>query len=314
MIPGQPLGLGIMLGLTALLVAGCGRSAAPSAEAVATQFQGRYESIGQGMGATLTLANEKLGYTLSDRGTYVARQPGLELVVLVEGDPLLLNPYGVMAVNPEKHPSVNFRLAQEFISYLTSYETQRMIGEYKLDGQALFHPDSEDWKAGRSGYRLPETPPGGRQRLVLATTTSTADSGLLGHILPPFERAYNAEVLVIAVGTGQAIALGRKGDVDVVLVHARSREDRFVAEGHGVDRKSVMYNDFVVLGPEDDPAGIRGVEDVAAAFGRIARAGVTFVSRGDSSGTHDREMSIWQQAGVEPLPRERRFAQSQGGG
>jgi ABC-type tungstate transport system permease subunit len=311
-ILGQPLGLGIMLGFTALLVAGCGRTAAPAIRAAATELQGRYESIGQGMGATLTLTNEKLGYTLSDRGTYVARQPELELVVLVEGDPLLHNPYGVMAVNPEKHPSVNFRLAQEFISYLTSYDTQLMIAEYRPGGQALFHPHSEEWQAGRSGYRLPETPPGGGQRLVLATTTSTADSGLLGRILPPFERAYNAQVLVIAVGTGQALALGRNGDADVILVHARSQEDEFVAQGYGVNRQSVMYNDFVVLGPEDDPAGIAGMTDAAAAFGMIARAGVTFVSRGDSSGTHVREMAIWQQAGIEPLPQEQRFAE--GGG
>jgi len=303
----RPWRLGILLGLIPLLVAGCARSETPAATQVPPQLQGSYESIGQGMGATLTLANEKLAYTLSDRGTYIARRSGLELLVLVEGDPLLFNPYGVIAVNPEKHPSVNFRLAQEFISYLTSYPNQQKIAQYRKEGEVLFHPSSADWKAGQSSYRLPETPPATKGRLVLATTTSTYDSGLLDFILPPFGEAYNADVEVIAVGTGQAIALGRNGDADVLLVHARSQEDKFVAEGHGVNRQDVMYNDFVVLGPEADPAGIGGMQDVAAAFRNMARASVTFVSRGDNSGTYTKEMTIWRQAGIEPLPQERRY-------
>jgi ABC-type tungstate transport system permease subunit len=308
-IRGQPWRLGILLGLLPLLVTGCGQGPDSATEAV-PGLEGRYQSIGQGMGATLTLANEKKGYTLSDRGTFLARRSGLGLVVLVAGDPLLLNHYGVIAVNPERHPKVNSGLALEFIRYLTSRDTQEMIGGYALGGEVLFHPDSADWKAGRSSYRPPETPTSGRERLVLATTTSTADSGLLAQILPFFERAHHAEALVIAVGTGQAIALGRNGDADVILVHARDLEDRFVAEGYGVNRQDVMYNDFVVLGPEDDPAGIAGMTDAAAAFRRIARAGVTFISRGDGSGTHSREMTIWERAGIEPVPRERRFTLS----
>jgi ABC-type tungstate transport system permease subunit len=259
------------------------------------------------MGATLTLANEKRGYTLSDRGTYLARRSGLELVVMVEGDPLLRNPYGVIAVNPQKHPLVNSGLALEFIRYLTSRDTQDMIGSYSPAGEVLFHPDSADWKAGRNSYRPPDTPPSGGQRLVLATTTSTADSGLLAHILPSFEKLHNAEVLVIAVGTGQAIALGRNGDADVILVHARDLEDMFVAEGYGVNRQDVMYNDFVVLGPEDDPAGIAGTTDAVTAFRQIAQAGVTFISRGDGSGTHSKEMAIWGRTGIEPVLGERRY-------
>ncbi|TYO95802.1 tungstate transport system substrate-binding protein [Geothermobacter ehrlichii] len=138
------------------------------------------------------------------------------------------------------------------------------------------------------------------EHLRLATTTSTENSGLLAVLLPPFEQANNCRVDVIAVGTGKALKLGETGDVDVVLVHARSKEDKFVAAGYGVDRRDVMYNDFVILGPKDDPAGIAGLADAAMAMRRIARAKATFVSRGDDSGTHTREKQLWQAAGVVP--------------
>lgn len=135
-------------------------------------------------------------------------------------------------------------------------------------------------------------------RLVLATTTSTDDSGLLNAILPDFEARYGADVEVIAVGTGQAIELGENGDADVVLVHARSREDAFVADGYGVNRQDVMYNDFVVLGPPSDPAGIKGMTDVAAALAQIAQTRSAFISRGDDSGTHTKERGLWEASGV----------------
>jgi len=135
-------------------------------------------------------------------------------------------------------------------------------------------------------------------RLVLATTTSTQDSGLLDVILPDFETRYGAEVEVIAVGTGQAIELGENGDADVILVHARSREDAFVADGYGVNRQDVMYNDFVLVGPAADPAGIKGMTDVAAALNKIAETGSTFISRGDDSGTHTKEQALWQAGGL----------------
>ena len=131
-------------------------------------------------------------------------------------------------------------------------------------------------------------------RLVLATTTSTEDSGLLAVILPDFEARYGAEVEVIAVGTGQAIQLGENGDADVILVHARSREDAFIADGFGVNRQDVMYNDFVVVGPPSDPAGVKGLTDVAAALTQIAGSQSPFISRGDDSGTHTKEVSLWQ--------------------
>jgi tungstate transport system substrate-binding protein len=134
----------------------------------------------------------------------------------------------------------------------------------------------------------------------LATTTSTNDSGLLDEILPAFEEQFNVDVEVIAVGTGQALALGEDGNADVLLVHARGREDAFMDAGHGVRREDVMYNDFVIIGPANDPAGINGITSAAGAFLSISDAQVPFVSRGDDSGTHTKERSIWEDAGVEP--------------
>jgi len=138
------------------------------------------------------------------------------------------------------------------------------------------------------------------QVLTLATTTSTENSGLLAYILPDFEKRYNAEVHVVAVGTGQALEIASRGDTDVVLVHARSQEEAFMEAGHGLLRKDVMYNDFLIIGPADDPAGISGLTDAALVFAKIAEAESIFISRGDESGTHAKELEIWEKAGLEP--------------
>jgi tungstate transport system substrate-binding protein len=138
--------------------------------------------------------------------------------------------------------------------------------------------------------------------LRLATTTSTADSGLLEAILPDFEEERGARVDVVAVGTGQAIEIGEAGDADVILVHARALEDAFVAEGHGSARYDVMYNDFIVVGPPGDPAGIAGTALAADALAAIAAAEARFASRGDDSGTHTKEKSLWEAAGITPDP------------
>mgnify|MGYP001369028814 CR=1 FL=1 len=136
--------------------------------------------------------------------------------------------------------------------------------------------------------------------LILATTTSTDDSGLLQYLLPDFEREYNVKVDVIAVGTGQALQIGRDGNADVLLVHARAQEDEFMAAKHGIRREDVMYNDFVLVGPPDDPAGILGMASAIEAFKRLAEAQARFVSRGDESGTYAKEKSIWAKASIEP--------------
>ncbi len=130
-------------------------------------------------------------------------------------------------------------------------------------------------------------------KLILATTTSTADSGLLDAILPDFEQKFNADVDVVAVGTGQALEIGSKGDADVVLVHSRKGEDQFVADGHAKERFDVMFNDFIIVGPADDPAGINGVPMAKDAFKAIADAEAPFASRGDNSGTNTKELAIW---------------------
>ena len=151
-----------------------------------------------------------------------------------------------------------------------------------------------------AGCVAPPPPQADNPHLLLATTTSTRDSGLLEFLLPDFEKQYGVFVDVVAVGTGQAIKLGEDGNADVLLVHARAKEDDFMAAGHGVRREDVMYNDFVLVGPAGDPAGIGGGVDAPAAFARIAESGAPFVSRGDDSGTHSKEKAIWQAAGIEP--------------
>ena len=136
--------------------------------------------------------------------------------------------------------------------------------------------------------------------LTLVSTTTTRDSGLLDHLLPRFEAESGISVRVISVGTGQALALGRRGDADVLLVHDRASEDAFVAEGLALFRRDVMYNDFVLVGPAADPAQLRGLRDASAALARIAERRAAFVSRGDESGTHKAELRLWRQAGIDP--------------
>lgn len=134
--------------------------------------------------------------------------------------------------------------------------------------------------------------------VILATTTSTQDSGLLDVLLPEFEKETRYFVKTISVGSGQAIAMGRKGEADVLLVHSPDDEEKLVAEGFAADRRRVMHNDFVIVGPAADPAGIKGAKDSAEAFKKIAGAGALFVSRGDNSGTHARELKLWKAAGI----------------
>ncbi len=160
--------------------------------------------------------------------------------------------------------------------------------------------------------RLPETllvfilliitalPIAAEERLRMSTTTSTENSGLLSVLLPPFEKRFDCKVDVVAVGTGKALKLGEAGDVDVVFVHARKLEDKFVANGFGVNRRDVMYNDFVLLGPPEDPAGVGKAKSAPDACRAIASKGSPFISRGDESGTHQKEKEIWASAGIVP--------------
>ena len=136
--------------------------------------------------------------------------------------------------------------------------------------------------------------------IVVASTTSTQDSGLFGYILPMFKAKTDIDVKVVAQGTGQALETGRRGDADVLFVHAKAQEEKFVAEGYGVKRFDVMYNDFVMIGPKEDPAGLKGGNDVVAALKRIYEKAAPFVSRGDKSGTHTAELNLWKAASLDP--------------
>jgi len=135
--------------------------------------------------------------------------------------------------------------------------------------------------------------------IIVASTTSTQDSGLFGHLLPIFKQATGITVKVIAQGTGQALDTARRGDADVAFVHARAAEEKFIAEGAGVKRFPVMYNDFVLIGPKGDPAGIKGTKDIVAALKTIQAKAAPFVSRGDRSGTHQAELALWKDAGID---------------
>ena len=135
--------------------------------------------------------------------------------------------------------------------------------------------------------------------ITVASTTSTEQSGLFRHLLPRFEKKTGIQVRVVALGTGQALDMGRRGDADVVFVHARPLEEKFLAEGFGIRRYDVMYNDFVLIGPKADPAKVTGGKDAADAFRRIQSAQAPFVSRGDKSGTHFAELEIWKAAGID---------------
>ena len=140
----------------------------------------------------------------------------------------------------------------------------------------------------------------GEKFITLASTTSTQNSGLFDYLLPRFTEQTGIEVRVIAVGTGQALKIAEKGDADVILVHDKEAELKFVKQGYGIDRREVMYNDFIIVGPESDPAAIRGMQDAVQAFANIAKTQASFISRADDSGTHRQELRLWKEARIDP--------------
>ena len=172
--------------------------------------------------------------------------------------------------------------------------------------RVFFFPTDMLWPAYRAsvialaGLLLLAAGCGSRDDLILATTTSTFDSGLLDVLEPLFEEQTGYNLKIIAVGTGQALEMGRRGDADVLLVHAPSSEEEFVENGYGINRQLVMHNDFVIVGPDGDPVGLRLAEDAIAALSLVLKSGSTFISRGDDSGTHKLELSLWEDLGFEP--------------
>jgi tungstate transport system substrate-binding protein len=147
-------------------------------------------------------------------------------------------------------------------------------------------------------YAAPESVVAKQKNVILATTTSTQDTGLLDELIPIFEKRTGYFVKTIAVGSGQAMAMGKKGEADVMLVHSQDAEKKLVAEGYGINRRLVMHNDYIIVGPPGDPAGIKGVKSAAEDFKKIAEAQSVFMSRGDNSGTHAKEKAIWKEAGI----------------
>jgi tungstate transport system substrate-binding protein len=152
--------------------------------------------------------------------------------------------------------------------------------------------------AGCLAFLLPALASAQERSIVMASTTSTEQSGLFAHLLPPFTKATGIQVKVVAVGTGQALDMGRRGDADVLFVHDTAAEEKLVAEGHGLKRSDVMYNDFVLIGPAGDPAGVKG-HDIVAALRKLSSSKASFVSRGDKSGTHAAELRYWKAAGID---------------
>ena len=150
--------------------------------------------------------------------------------------------------------------------------------------------------------------------ITVASTTSTEQSGLFKHLLPLFEKISGIQVRVVALGTGQALDMARRGDADVVFVHDSAAEEKFVAEGHGVSRHEVMYNDFVLIGPRSDPAAVAATADVVEALRRVQAKSAPFVSRGDKSGTHAAEMRLWRLAGIDPTPGRGQWYRETGSG
>ncbi|MDI6775747.1 MAG: substrate-binding domain-containing protein [Syntrophales bacterium] len=157
---------------------------------------------------------------------------------------------------------------------------------------------------------FPGLSPAGQKSIILATTTSTQDSGLLDVLIPIFERKTGYFVKTIAVGSGQAMTMGQRGDADLLLVHSPEAEKKFVAEGYGINRRIVMHNDFIVVGPPEDPAKLKGTISAVESFKRIASRGAMFLSRGDNSGTHAKEKAIWKACGINP--EEKRWYQQTG--
>ncbi|NPV60057.1 MAG: solute-binding protein [Actinobacteria bacterium] len=153
---------------------------------------------------------------------------------------------------------------------------------------------------GVCGCGSPSIPEGERSELILATTTSVLDSGLLDALIERFEKSHPYRVKAVAVGSGAALLMARQGEADVTITHEPKAEVEFMQAGFGESRREVMHNDFIIVGPSDDPAGIRGMADAAEAFTRISRSGASFLSRGDASGTHAMELSVWERAGILP--------------
>ncbi len=248
-----------------------------------------YVSANSGMAATIRVANEMGGYTITDRGTYLKLKAEmndtLSLVILCENDSALLNPYGLIELNSTRYPNINSGMQLKFILFMISPEGQALIANYTVNGKQLFFPcfgnpesiglPSEDstvaYLNGLLQTNWTETPTA-ESLFILSTTTSTVDTGLLSYLKPYFDARFNANLTWLSLGTGAAITTAGRGDADGLLVHDRVREDAFVASGNGTFRVTLMYNDFIIIGPASDPAHVAG-QNATLAMMNIASYG-----------------------------------------
>lgn len=191
-----------------------------------------------------------------------------------------------------------------------------IVGSFLLTGCGSSASNNASSQDSKEATQSEENSKANNGSIILATTTSTQDSGLLDYILPDFTKKEGIEVKVVAVGTGQALEMGKNGEADILLVHAKSDEEKFVKDGYGLERHDVMYNDFILLGPESDPAGIKksAGNDMGKALKLISDGGQTFVSRGDDSGTHKKELSIWKSKNIDPTGQQWYMETGQGMG
>ncbi len=231
-------------------------------------------------------------------------------IVYESDEELLRNTYSAILVNPDKHPDTNLNAAAEFLKWLISEDGQQAIASYEVSNTTLFTAsfnesalaDEEQWFWGNTTIGKASG------TIILATTTSTRDSGLLDFLLPKFYAVSQVRINVVALGTGAALDTARKGNADLVMVHAKSLELEFVEEGHGIHRVEFMYNSFVLLGPDSDPAGVKNAGSITEAFSLIYSSKSLFVSRGDNSGTNVRELSLWALANVTISPTDTTWA------
>ena len=211
-----------------------------------------------------------------------------------------------MSIARAKISTLSSPAARCFMAYVMAY-----VALAGLAGLPALARGDDDRPAADATVQITQITPASRI-VRLATTTSTDNSGLLAHLIPRFEGVSGYAVRVISVGTGRAMRLGEVGDVDALLVHAPRSERRFIAAGHGVHRKTIMANDFIIAGPPTDPAGLRQADSAATAFAHLHRAGSDFVSRGDDSGTHKKELELWAAAGFAKPPRRLEVGQGMG--
>jgi len=254
-----------------------------------------YRDTGSGMGPALNTAASLNGYILVDRGTWLSFKNRQNLVIVVEGDKRLFNQYGVIAVNPAKYPHVKQAAGQKFIDWLVSEAGQKVIAEYKIGGEQLFFPNA---KAQTTQAEKPEAIYGSGQRGFSLATGSPGELGLIKVLAEEFCKDNDATLRWFKAGTGKSLSLLKEKKVDLAMVHAPAEVEKALVEGWATGKTLIGSNEFYIVGPKSDAAKITKAKDSREAYRRIAQHSAKWVSRGDNSGTHQKELQLWKAAGV----------------